>query len=623
MKQQTQRPLAFAFAIVASVASTSPVHAGPWLDSLLGINRNPAYPAGAPVPVSAGYSPYGQYAAGYNGYPVTAGYSSYYGAYPSTANAPLLPPGIPQTVAGQLPTAAYDTQWAKTPVTYYRPVTTFDPRYGTNVTSLQPCASYQYQAQRVPVIAPRPLLGDYGYQANRWPGINAPGYNPMGLTNTAAYMPQVAPSPVYTYPQPYNSVPVPSVQRIPANGLPMANSYSSGATSGLPTSSMPLTTMNYGNYSAGGMLPTAGTVVPTAAWMPSNSVAVPSGAVPYATAYNPATVYNPNCPNGNCGVVTAGGVGTTAMQPPVIPGASSVIPIGPPTISATPNPGINPGLNNYAPSVNGLPNSATLSGGIYPSNPSSSGIVPGASLPSTNQGSSGIYPPNYMPGNGLVPSTGVPLADPESTRQPSVGQLGIPSTLPSNPAAPSTGVPASTNNPFPDSAGTSTAFNLKRLPMTPVEHKPETDKAIVQQPTGGSNAKDGLNVANSSSITSQAARPEVRSPLPIPSTLPASGSVGVQPLLPPDDIDASPRWNPQLLEPRDKTATGLSVPSTLPNNAPASSAPGALTTVSAPKKSVDANLVRWVNNSASSNNRDSVSSAANNGIRFRPVTQPK
>lgn len=618
MKQQSQRPLAFAFAIVASMVTTSAAQAGTWLDSALGINRNPAYPAGAPVPVSAGYTPYGQYAAGYNGYPVTAGYSSYYGAYPSTANAPLLPPGIPQTVVGQLPTAAYDTQWARTPVTYYRPVTTFDPRYGTNVTSLQPCASYQYQAQRVPVIAPRPLLGDYGYQANRWPGVNAPGYNPMGLTNTA-YMPLYPQYQANSFAQPYNPIPVPPVQRIPTAGLPMANAYSSGSSSGMPTSSMPLTTMNYGNYSYGGYAPNASAVVPSAAWIPSNTTAAPYVSTPYASSYNP------NCPNGNCGVVTAGGVGAATMQPPVIPGAASVTPIGPPTISATPNPNLSTGMNPYSPNsgvpVTGLPNTGTLGNGVYPPSSSTGGLVPG-SVQNVPGSYPGVYPPNYNPATGVVPGNGTPLADPESTRSPSVGQTNAPSSVPGS-SIPASTAPGSIANPFNDPAGTSTAFNLKRLPMTPIDRKPDTDKAYVQQPVGGSQLRDSLNVANSSSVTNSAARPESRSTLPIPSTLPSSSSVGVQPLLPPDNIDSAPRWNPTLLEPHDKTATGLNVPTTLPAPAPASSGPSTLTTVSNPKKPVDANLVKWVNSSSAASGKGTSSATSDNGFRFRPVTQPK
>ena len=150
--------------LIVSTATPQASQAAPqWLDSLFG-RRPPAYPVGAPVPVNgqvAAYSPGGYPSSGY----VPPSYSGLVG----NQAAPAFAPGIPQTVAGYLPTAAYDTQWARTPVTFYRPVTAFDPRYGTTVTSLQPCTSYQYQAQRQPVIAPRPLLGDYGMQANRWP----------------------------------------------------------------------------------------------------------------------------------------------------------------------------------------------------------------------------------------------------------------------------------------------------------------------------------------------------------------------------------------------------------------------------------------------------------------------
>jgi hypothetical protein len=144
-------------------AFTQPASAGQWWDSVMNSRRPPAYPIGAPTPVTQNYAS------------VVSNYGSYASQPPSATGLSAIPLGVPQTMAAYLPTASYDTVWNQTPVTYYRPVTSFDPRTGTTVTSLQPCTSVQYQAQRPPMIAPRPLSGEYGMQVNKWPGITGPG----------------------------------------------------------------------------------------------------------------------------------------------------------------------------------------------------------------------------------------------------------------------------------------------------------------------------------------------------------------------------------------------------------------------------------------------------------------
>ncbi|MEQ1825397.1 MAG: hypothetical protein ABL921_05600, partial [Pirellula sp.] len=354
------------------VSATAPSsHAGPW--GWFGRSQ-PAYPVGAPVPLNgqtayspaAGYVPpsYAPYAGSqlsggnmavpppaYLGMQ-TANYSNYSAAMPQAYNAPLLAPGFPQTVAGYLPTAAYDTQWNRTPVTYYRPVTAFDPRYGTTVTSLQPCTSYQYQAQRAPVIAPRPLLGEYGLQANKWPSITGPGYNPTGLAVQSMYPPIATP---------YQSLPNVGV---PYLGQPTyAPMSSSGTSLGMPATSLPTTTLN---YSAGypASVPTyAGTAnylapvsSPYAAASPYPYAVNPYAVNPYA-AQSTASAWpnytsnalgqnmlgtNTPCANGTCSSaapLTTPGASPYNMPTPVVPGATSVVPYGPPTYSATPGAG--------------------------------------------------------------------------------------------------------------------------------------------------------------------------------------------------------------------------------------------------------------------------------------------
>ncbi len=52
---------------------------------------------------------------------------------------------------GYLPQTAYRSSWAQIPVTTYRPVTTFHPVTGTQVTTMKPCTTFQWQLRRTPV----------------------------------------------------------------------------------------------------------------------------------------------------------------------------------------------------------------------------------------------------------------------------------------------------------------------------------------------------------------------------------------------------------------------------------------------------------------------------------------
>lgn len=547
--------LAATAACFASAVNAQPSHAGQWLDSLFG-RPQPAYPVGTPVPVNgqvAAYSPGVYPQAGYvpPAYsnlrtPQVAGYGSY--ASPPTYNAPLLAPGFPQTVAGQLPTAAYDTQWARTPVTYYRPVTAFDPRYGTTVTSLQPCTSYQYQAQRQPVIAPRPLLGDYGLQANRWPSITGPGYNPTGLANTAMYAPAVAP-----------------FQNIPNAGMQIANPPSAfaptgvGVASGMPASTLPLTTMQYnpvvtsqpyvaqpyaaqtyaaqpnmgqqaayyngqnyngqviGNpayassvsampYNAPASQPIGSGVMPTAAWMPSTAA----------------------CPNGLCPQQANTQSYPTQLAAPNIPGAV-VRPVGPPTYSATPNPTY--GNNGFTQPVN--------PGTGY--NPAAAPFAPAFNP-------SGVNP--VLPNGQILPSGGNNV-DPEATRQPS---LPLGGRQASSPSAGSSTVsdPASNSNSSP--------FQGQNSPIVAANRESTGKETTTQWKSSESFAKPRDTIAADPGIgRSTTVAPE------IPDTLPPRVNYGMKPLSAPDDFDTKPRWNPTLLDPDDRTVmerSGLWAPET-------------------------------------------------------------
>ncbi|MCY2984249.1 MAG: hypothetical protein NTY15_11535 [Planctomycetota bacterium] len=528
-------------ACFASALSAQPSCAGQWLDSWFGVPQ-PAYPVGTPVPVNgqvAAYSPgaYGQAAYVPPAYsnlkaPQVAGYGSY--VSPPTYNAPSIAPGFPQTVAGQLPTAAYDTQWARTPVTYYRPVTAFDPRYGTTVTSLQPCTSYQYQAQRQPVIAPRPLLGDYGSQANRWPSITGPGYNPTGLATTAMYGPAVAP-----------------VQSIPSTGMPVYPSSALsptgvGVSSGMPASSLPLKTMQYnpvvsgqpyvaqpyssqqaayyngqnfsgqviGNpayssgvsalpYNAAANQPIGSGVMPTAAWVPS-AAAQPNG------FYSPQSTA-PSYPN--------------QQTPPSIPGAT-VTAVGTPVYTAVPNP--TSGTFGLSQPVN--PGSGYSSGASY--NP----VITPYSTPYNPAGTPPVLP------NGQIMPPGTNSTDPEANRRPALPSVSQASAPPANNAL----------NGNPASKPIESSFKAQDNSVVAAEstNKDSMNKdSTAQWKSSELFAKPRETMAADAGATrASVAAPE------IPETLPPRVNYGMKPLSAPDDFDTKPRWNPTLLDPDDRTA---------------------------------------------------------------------
>lgn len=523
-------------ACFATTVPTQTSHAGQWLDSIFG-RRPPAYPVGTPVPVNGQVSAYSPGAYPSLGYVppayanlnanLTTNQTLGYGSYAPNYNAPLLPPGFPQTVAAQLPTAAYDTQWARTPVTYYRPVTAYDPRYGSVVTSLQPCTSYQYQAQRQPVIAPRPLLGEYGYQANRWPSITGPGYNPTGLAASPAY-------PAY-----------PTYQSIPNGGMPyvgqtaaMAPIGGSGVSSGMPTSTLPLTTMQYNpagagqpyasqqayyggqSYGAGPAVVNSGYAsVPNVGW-PSQTVgagAIGSGVVPTA-AWSPSTNA---CPNGMCAPQA------NPMAVPNIPGAASVTPVGPPTYSSVPssasaygassavNPTYNPTTNPAAPS-NGNP-------GYY----------------TPNNNTNPLVAPPVLPNIQAMPPANNFNADPDANLRPKLGS--------------NTATEAARNaleNPS----------SVQTIPLVAIDRQPSSKGLGTNSSAGAMEPRDAVALGSNRAPQTGTNEMQTMKPgpfdgaPPIPQTLAPRGNVGMQPLNAPEELDSNPRWTPTLLDPDDRVA---------------------------------------------------------------------
>lgn len=486
-------------------------HAGPWMDAILNRNR-PAYPIG-PVPVTANYAA------------VVANYGPYATQPPSATGLATVPFGVPQTVAGYLPTATYDTAWNATPVTYYRPVTSFDPRTGTTVTSLQPCTSVQYQAQRVPLASPRPLLGDVGLQANRWPGITGPGYYPAGLATGASYPPSY-----------------PGYQQIPYAGAPVGSASlgTSGVSMGMPASSLPATTYQTSVVQPVTALMPAAVVsnVPTVPY-PSNS------SYPATTAYPLGTTISSSYPSASPSTV---GYGASVLPPvsTVVPAAANFPAYASPATSSY----YAPSANSMSPCANGvcpLPGSAATTipapnysspalSGVAPSIPGAASVVPyGAptySAPAGN-GSNSVLPtapaPSYpsvpsnpstalppasgLPGSSILPPSGLPSGDPEATRQPSLNGS------------------ASVQRPATEVSPTLNQLSGGMLPRNP-SPQPESwiDQALMN-----------------------------REPVPVPPTLrPTTNSdpsqARIVPLESPAGIDVKPRWNPNLLDSDDPVA---------------------------------------------------------------------
>jgi len=535
--------------------------AGAWIDSLLSPNRpiypvGPAYPLGG-TPVASNYGS------------VVANYGPYANAVPATSGAGAIPLGVPQTVGGYLPTAAYDTVWSKTPVTYYRPVTSFDPRSGTTVTSLQPCTSVQYQAARVPLASPRPVLGEYGMQANRWPGITGPGYNPTGLVNTANY---------------------PSYQTLPTYGSPVAPAVAygvSGSSMGMPPSSLPISTIptplpnpsgaptipyspapfvpSVPYTSSYGQVPTSfapvTSVAPANHWVPSVSAApvpgvsysptvssylpptpvqtapvvpgypVPSAAMPSAATgfASPSVAGAPTCNGTYCPTPMSSSVPqlpTTTMVPqppmttmgpqipnstmvPQIPGATSVTPVGPPTYSPVPSPSsgtLGPALGTSTPST------FPPSGGVLA--PSGGVLPPG-----------GIYPP------GSVDSS--LQRDPEANRQPSLGSS------------------ASILQPSPDQLvrndGPAVLGNQFKRPST------DFTNDDIAPPSLGNAAGSNSETGNAKNLLDQVLSNQ--NSMAAPRTLPnEDAKTKANGLRAPDGIETAPRWNPTTIDEEDHVA---------------------------------------------------------------------
>ncbi len=372
MSHRSTLPLVVCVTIASCGLAPRDAHAGPLLDWLFGRRAAPAYPVGTPVPIGSGYGAgYGNnYAAGYGGYPAgaapTAGYAGNYGTYYSSLLPAIGPAGAGYTApmpsgiaaatmpATMAPTLSYvpnfRTNAQRAPVTYYRPLLTTDPNTGAQVVAMAPCTSYEYMAQRVPVLGRSALFGS-----------NAP----------PVFQPPSQALPTYTLP----SGGVPLAYSAPAITSPYSTAYGVDGTS-----------RGYGAY--------ASPPSSAGAWssMPSPTIA-PSSIGPagnYPTAPFGQSSYYGTASGGSCGGVSVGPPtpwqevpGLTAPQAPATPPPNYQAP----SFQAPSYPQATaPSPNNLAPPNNFAP-------------PSTYAPVPGYALPPGAGVPSEIVPPSGFPGN--------------------------------------------------------------------------------------------------------------------------------------------------------------------------------------------------------------------------------
>lgn len=500
------------------------------------------YPVGAPYAINNGATPY---AAARPMIPVTpitpsnGTMTSYYGNYgmmpPNTGT--VLPNGIPQTVVSAMPTAAYDTQWQRTPVTYYRPVTQYDPNYGTTVTSLQPCTSYQYQAARVPMLAPTPVGGPYAQASNQWPAINQPGYYPTGIASSNTMLPTLAPAAASTVIAPPAIPNYPAVQSLPNSGVQVpavqpGTSVSAGMAQ-YPVTPNTAATNSTTPYSTQATF-TPFTVPQTAATAPSTISASANGTVPAQTPLSNGVYYGgaqptANCPNGLCPT-------TGNLTPPVVPGASSVVPYGPVTyLPAKPatdasQPVLPP--SGFAPTT--TPTQPPVTSGAVldpeaaraPTLPLNNSAAPSSQTAPIGSGATGS---SSVGSNGASPNSG--SAKLWSDSDPRVANMVPMNRLPVVP------IDSATSSSAKDSFAQGT---LPKYP-TPQLQNPQypTSRSIPANPFPGAKSSNGL-------------MPPPVEPPPM-NFLPLKAPVG---------LDAKPNWNPKLLEPAAPS------PSSSTNSAP-------------------------------------------------------
>ncbi|MDZ4850806.1 MAG: hypothetical protein SGI77_16080 [Pirellulaceae bacterium] len=530
MKKILTRHLACgASALLIALSSSETCRAGNVADWWLNNHRAPNYSnAGiASVP--------GTLASGYGSNPYNA-----YTGYPNTSYSPILPAGLPQTNYGLLPTGGYASQYYRAPTTYYRPVTAYDPNTGTTVTSLQPCASYQYQAQRVPLVVPswsNYAYGGYGASSlqNRWSPITAPSIGSaagQSSLSIASGFGTYGTSPVVQVPStgaPLQTVPSIPTQPITSGyggiyyGQPLASSNTIGtgnavvpaaawATPTAPQTSLPINGSAYSNSNSGyfGSVPQSFTQPATNA-----------PPLPTTSGYAPNT-YSPNsyAPSGTS--TTVNGVTITPIGPPVT-SPYPTAPIGNPTN----------GVNTWTPSSSALPNQYRMPSSTLGPMPGSMGqaIMPSAVSPTIQFPGSSVYPPvlpSTPDASNWVPSSGSSnLQDSESTVAPSLR-------------------PSVANRPDLDASSDRPRFQLRSVERDPSSGTPMAENPVSPWSNQESIKQESIKQnSGSSSTNSTEAAQDLELKLNMDS---------LRPIPSPQNFDASPEWKPTLLNTRDQTA---------------------------------------------------------------------
>jgi hypothetical protein len=443
------------------------------------------------------------------------GSANAFSGYPNTSYSPVIPLSLPQTNLGFLPTGGYSSQYYRVPTTYYRPVTTFDPALGTTVTSLMPCTSYQYQAQRVPVLTPAWQNYPYGNYAstlpqNRWPSIGtAPVATPTVGSATGQSSMSIA-SGFGTY----GSAPVvqPQTAGFPAApGLPPFSNYPSnypltslppgvvGTPSGTIVTGSAPSVAGYGSFTAPGVPPIITTVlgtsqvVPAADWNASSSL-TPNPAI--SSTLPPAT-WAP----------MPGSIGMSAI---------------PPAISPTPSVPISPSPTLSYPST-----PRTVTAPVFPSILPS---TPSTSIPSSN------FPSAVMPAPGLptpasptAPTGGSSVFDREATVTPSLKPVEPP--------------PLSTVTEEP------------RFQLRAIERSTPSSPLIEPPPVSPSPWSRNPSTLDPAAKPTETGRPE-GSPQDARDDFELElNTESLRPIPAPKDFDAAPEWKPPLLQARDQTAS--------------------------------------------------------------------
>jgi hypothetical protein len=485
-----------------------------------------------------------------------------YTGYPNTSYSPILPAGIPQAQVGLLPTGAYASQYYRAPTTYYRPVTSFDPRLGTTVTTLQPCTSYQYQAQRVPLLVPEThstaAYGSYGVSPqNRFsPGMvantnaSASGQSTMSIpsglgSQYTAPVVQMPSSGVAMYSQ--APVQLPQTQFMPQNPFPTGshaiNQQVSPVYGGVQYG-QPMVQSNP-SYNTTVTSPVATAVVPAAAWTTTtvNGGYIGNGSQQFS---QPAISTQPTMAQ------------PTMPQPPTT--------MGPPVITSVPANQNNVTYgSNTAPAFGPMPGSMgspVMPGSVYPPETYPSSTYPSSTYPSST------YPSATAPANSVYPSApslaAPSLRDSESSIAPQLPPSSLKPIMPAENTYPRTQLPTEImpSNILPETTEESTRFQLRRVERdmigpsnpqgTPLDNSspinpfgPQTlNKPAVEPNTGAAGSNPDLMKSPSlDQPAGNGAAPALEMKLESLKPIPA-----------PPSFDGSPEWRPVLLTPRDQTA---------------------------------------------------------------------